>query len=101
MDKYSPTYNLKQVKRLIVAQQIEPIHLSAWTSASAIGFSQIEAYEEILNLQKQHFYKSVSEYSNPKVWQDVYKKDIRGVLIYIKFKITEDGKFLLTSFKEA
>ncbi|NQT57309.1 MAG: type II toxin-antitoxin system MqsR family toxin, partial [Desulfobacteraceae bacterium] len=43
-------------------------------------------------------YKSTTEIYNNKVWQDVYKKEIKGIPVYIKFKLFQDH-FLLTSFK--
>ena len=57
-----------------------------------------QAYEEILNLENKDFYKSVTEISNNDVWQDVYKKKLQGMPVYIKFKLVGDN-FLLTSFK--
>lgn len=57
-----------------------------------------QAYEEVLNLEKGDFYQSITEFQNYKVWQDVYKKKIKGMSVYIKFKKVND-RFLLTSFK--
>jgi len=53
---------------------------------------------ESWGLEKKDFHKSVTEIYNSQVWQDVYKKKIKGMPIYIKFKIVND-EFLLLSFK--
>ena len=57
-----------------------------------------EACQEILKLETKDFYHSITEIKNNRVWQDVYKKKIKGTKTYIKFKIF-DGGFLLMSFK--
>ena len=57
-----------------------------------------QAYQEILKLEQKDFDKSATQPDNHQVWQDAYKKEIKGFPTYIKFKIFK-GKFLLTSFK--
>ena len=57
-----------------------------------------EAHLEILELEIKDYWHSVTDTYNNQVWQDVYKKKIKGVNVYIKFKIFND-EFLLLSFK--
>ena len=67
-------------------------------SAHALNFTIEEIYKAILELESKDFHRSRTQPFNNKVWQDSYKKEIRGKRIYIKFK-TFEGTFLLTSFK--
>ena len=97
MDKRKPSYSLPNVKEIIKKGKTIP-NLRIIQSANNIGFSETEVYNEILKLNSTDFYKSVTEYYNHKIWQDVYKKKIKGLLIYIKFQIVGDN-FLLRSFK--
>ena len=97
-DKLKRTYALPDVKELIEKDEIVPPGTGVIKDANKMGFSVYEAHQEILNLEPSDFYKSMTENYNHRVWQDVYKKKIKGISVYIKFKIFED-QFLLTSFK--
>lgn len=98
MDKKKPTYNLKAVRKLIEEGKLAP-NLRILQSANELGFSNTEMYDEIQKLDRSSFCRSMTENYNHEVWVDVYKKVIKSKPIYIKFKITRDGLFLLTSFK--
>lgn len=98
MDLRKPKYQLKDVRKAIEKKEIIP-NLGVIESAHSLGFSETEVYQQILSLKSNDFYKSTSEYYNHKVWQDVYKKEINGIPIYIKFKLIE-GSFIITSFKK-
>jgi len=98
LNKKNPTYDLKSVRKLIEAQKLAP-DLRVMQSANGLGFSSTEVYDEILELRWGNFYKSMTHNYNHKVWFDVYKKTIKNMPIYIKFRITDDGLFLLSSFK--
>ena len=98
MEKSKQSYILKDVKESIKQGKIITPNIKVIASANEIGFSETEAYDEILKLVHNSFYKSMTENYNHKVWQDVYKAKIRNLPIYIKFQII-DGKFLLRSFK--
>ena len=97
-DKRTRTYPLSNVKELIEKNQIIDPSPNVRQGAMEMGFSVYEAYQEILKLEPSHLYKSTTEIYNNKVWQDIYKKNIKGISVYIKFKVFED-QFLLTSFK--
>ncbi len=101
MELFKPRYLLEKVKTLIKKNAVTSPSIKVFQSAGEIGFSIEEAYQEILNLEQKDFCKSITEYYNHRVWQDVYKKIIKGVPIYIKFKIvTNENRFLLSSFKK-
>lgn len=97
-EKRKRTYPLQEIKSLIRENQTIAPGVDVRRDANGMGFSVHEAHQEILKLEQSHFYKSMTEYSNNKVWLDVYKKEIKGIPVYIKFKLFQDH-FLLTSFK--
>ena len=97
MDKLKPTYILSNVKKLIEKGSIIP-NVKIIRFANDIGFSETEVYDEILKLERNNFYKSTTELFNHKIWQDVYKKKIKDLPIYIKFQVV-NNQFLLRSFK--
>lgn len=101
MDKRKPTYQLTEVRRLIIEERFK-LSNSARKAIDLLGFSKTKIKETILELESKDFYKSTTEYANHKVWQDVYKKTVRNVRLYIKLKVVKiNGQLLLiTSFKE-
>lgn len=98
LDNKKPTYELEQVKKMIVGNRIIPPKWRVIQSANELGFSETDAYDEILKLERSDFCKSTNEYYNHDIWLDVYKKTIKGKPMYVKFKLTNEG-FLLSSFK--
>ena len=97
-EKRTRSYHLPKVKELIEKNQIIYPSPNVRQHAMDMVFSVYEAHQEILKLEQSHFDKSMTDYYNNKVWWDVYKKKIKGISVYIKFKVVED-QFLLTSFK--
>ena len=95
VDKYTPTYNLESFK-----QSKFEIKQSALLGAAALGFGRAEIHEAISNMTPQHFYKSMTSYSNHKIWQDVYHVPYKDLLLYIKFTQGTITDFSLLSFKE-
>jgi hypothetical protein len=47
------------------------------------------------------FDKSATAHHDPHQWHDSYKPIVDQRMLYLKFTIYDEGKFLLTSFKEA
>lgn len=101
MEKRKPTYQLTEVKRL-ATEGFFDFSIAAWETANALKFSEIDVRNVILRLESRDFYKSVSEYREHQVWQDVYKKQVGNSKIYIKFKIVkvEERFLLIMSFKK-
>lgn len=100
MDKLKPTYLLKDVRMLIEQERYLLTRTSGLTSHES-GYSQTEVGDVIRGLKPNDFYKSTTEFYEHTVWQDVYKPIVKGNALYVKFKITKNGKMLvITSFKE-
>lgn len=101
MDWNSPKYDLQEVKRLIREGQCR-ITITALQFGNELGFSGTEIKDVVLGLAKGDFQKSTSEIRNNRVRQDVYRKEARGIDLYIKLKIAqgEERGILILSFKE-
>jgi len=95
--KTTPSYSLKGAKKLIRKNKIICLK-TVIDSTNNMCLTISQAHQEILKLKAKDFYKSVPDKRNNNIWQDVYKKEIKGFPIYIKFKIGA-GNFLLMSFK--
>jgi motility quorum-sensing regulator / GCU-specific mRNA interferase toxin len=100
MDLSKPRYLLEEVKRLI-AEGHYAITLTALQSAHSLGFSKTLVADVVLGLNKGDFDKTTTDNRNHKVWQDVYRKTVNGLNLYIKLKITstDDKQVLVLSFK--
>lgn len=51
-------------------------------------------------MQRGHFYKSMTAYADPRLWQDVYHVPSPVGTLYVKFTADVITEFLLLSFKE-
>ncbi|MGM0663905.1 MAG: type II toxin-antitoxin system MqsR family toxin [Thermodesulfobacteriota bacterium] len=99
MDKFKPTHILRELKKAARREKSRGLTLIATQTANSLGFSETEVFDEIQKLEAHDFYKSTTEYSNHKIWQDVYKKTINHIPIYIKLKLN-DNFLLVLSFKQ-
>jgi motility quorum-sensing regulator/GCU-specific mRNA interferase toxin len=90
VDKRKPTYRLEQIRHLAEQGRCK-LTITAQQTADGLGFSQTEVQHSIAQLTARDFYKSVTEYRNARVWQDVYKTTVNAVDIYIKLKVIGDG----------
>ena len=95
MEKFSPTYNLEDFKK----SDFE-ITITADKSARALGFYEEDIRRVVLTMEKKHFYKSMTSYSNHKIWQDVYHVPCGNLILYVKFTQNVISEFTLLSFKE-
>ncbi len=97
MEKSKPHCPLSTVKSLVRAGKLH-LTVTAQTDAARLGFTRQSVAEEILRLERQEFYKSMTTYRNSAVWQDVYRHSSRAGMLYIKLTVIED--VLVVSFKE-
>ena len=95
MEKFTPTYNLEEFKN----SDFE-ITKTAQKSAEDLGFDKEGVHEIISTMERKHFYKSMTSYSNHKIWQDVYHVPYGDYVLYIKFTQNVISEFTLLSFKE-
>lgn len=93
-------YDLRKVKTLIAEGKVLPPNLRVIQNASDVGISLEEAYQEIEKLEAKDYSHSMTEYHDHTVWLDVYNKNVGGQDLYIKFKLVQGKRFLLSSFKK-
>ncbi len=97
MQKRVSHYSLDSIKGLISANKYF-ITQSARQGYFTLGFDDDKVIEIIMSLANRDLYKSMTTYSDNKIWQDVYHKNIDNINLYIKLQITD--KAIVISFKE-
>ena len=97
MQKRVSHYNLESIKELIGASQYF-ITQSARQGYFELGFSDDKVIEIIMSLINKDLYKSMTTYTDNKIWQDVYHKTVDNIDLYIKLQISD--KAIIISFKE-
>ena len=95
MEKFTPTYNLEEFK-----SSNFKITQTAANNATELGFDENSVRKFIFQLERKHFYKSMTSYANHKIWQDVYHVPCGNLILYVKFTQNLISEFTLLSFKE-
>ncbi|MGD0661159.1 MAG: type II toxin-antitoxin system MqsR family toxin [Syntrophorhabdales bacterium] len=99
-EKKKPTYDLEAFKAAFSSVEKLAITGSALRSAAALGFGRVEIVSTLQTMQREHFYKSMTSYSDSRLWQDVYHVPSPVGTLYVKFTADVVTEFLLLSFKE-
>ena len=99
-EKRKPTYDLDAFKATFASLEKLAVTGSALRSAAFIGCGRVEIVNIIQTMQRNHFYKSMTTYTDSRLWQDVYHVPSTVGLIYMKFTADAITEFLLLSFKE-
>jgi motility quorum-sensing regulator / GCU-specific mRNA interferase toxin len=97
MEKKKPHYNLSLVKALIEVGRVRATG-SALAGGAALGFDFAGMLIVVDALTADDFYKSMTTYSDNRVWQDVYRPCTEVGEVYLKLTVIED--VLIVSFKE-
>jgi motility quorum-sensing regulator/GCU-specific mRNA interferase toxin len=94
MEKQKPHYELKKFKKLFSDSKTRLITKTAQQGAATMGYmDEADILSVIKRLGPDYFYKSMTSYQNPKLWQDVYRyQDDEDRSLYIKLQISIDGK---------
>jgi motility quorum-sensing regulator/GCU-specific mRNA interferase toxin len=100
MEKRKPTFDLVRIKTVFASVDRLNVTGSAIRSAARLGFGRAEILETIQSIERRQFVKSMTSYSNHRVWQDVYHVPSEAGLLYVKFTEDAVAEFLLLSFKE-
>ena len=95
VEKFTPTYNLDEFKNSDFK-----ITQTAANSASELGFDENSVRKFVFQIERKHFYKSMTSYANHKIWQDVYHVPCGNLILYVKFTQNVISEFTLLSFKE-
>ena len=99
-EKRKPTYDIGAFKAAFSNVDKLSATGTALRSAAALGFGRAEIVATIQSMQRGHFYKSMTAYANPRLWQDVYHVPSPAGELYVKFTADTVTEFLLLAFKE-
>ena len=72
--------------------------ISARHGIKTVGLSIDDVLEVVQSLNSSNFYKSMTTYSDHRVWQDVYHAEWENKFLYMKFQ--QLGEYFIVSFKE-
>ena len=99
MEKSTPHCKLAVVKDLVAAGQVRAT-ASAFNGARELGIDDLDGMcAVVLALFWTGFCKSMTTYSDHRIWQDVYRgKTADGDEVYLKLTVIDD--VLIVSFKE-
>jgi motility quorum-sensing regulator/GCU-specific mRNA interferase toxin len=99
--KSKPSHKLDDVKQRVTVNRASAFTKSSRDGIDNLGMVLNDAIKIISELsEKQHFYKSMSTYTNSAIWQDVYYTENQdGTPIYIKFTLHCDRPVTVISFK--
>ncbi|MBI4183061.1 MAG: type II toxin-antitoxin system MqsR family toxin [Proteobacteria bacterium] len=98
MDKRTPHYDLARVQAEVAGLGAAAFTKTALDGGRNMGLTTAEMLAVIASLSRRDFYKSMTAYADPRVWQDVYhaatpvrkeayiKLTLRGVAPVIQFK---------------
>ncbi|WBQ08885.1 type II toxin-antitoxin system MqsR family toxin [Hyphomonadaceae bacterium ML37] len=99
-EKRKPTYDIEAVKAIFSTVEKLNVTGSALRGAASLGFGRSEIVAAIQTIERRHFYKSMTSFSDHRVWQDVYHVPSEQGVLYVKFTADAVTEFLLLSFKE-
>lgn len=101
-EKRRLTHDLAAIKAAFASAASLNRTLVSARDAALLGMDAAEVVQIIQALRyPADFDKSATAHHNPRQWHDSYKT-VRGERrLYLKFTVDDEGRFLLTSFKEA
>ena len=99
-EKRKPSHDLKAIKAAFSTIRGLNATGAAIKGAALLGFGRHEMVSTIQTIERKHFYKSMTAYTDHKSWQDVYHVQSKVGLLYVKFTADVVTEFLLLSFKE-
>lgn len=97
MEKRTPRYKLSVIKAMVNGQKVRAT-LSALTGGAALGFDVEGIIGVIMALTQKDFYKSMTTYTDHRIWQDVYRPKTSAGDVYLKLTVIDE--VLIVSFKE-
>lgn len=98
--RIKPSYDLKELKTLLSKQETRHITHSGFQTAVAIGFASAQdMVDAVIQLDPSDFHKTMPSEKVKGTFQDVYKRNINGIDIYIKLSKSPQGNGVIVSFK--
>jgi hypothetical protein len=101
-EKRRLTHDLAAIKAAFASPATLNRTKVATRDASSLGMDAADVVTVIQALRyPADFDKSATAHHDPRQWHDSYKPVVDGRTLYLKFTVDDEGKYLLTSFKEA
>jgi len=72
MEKLKPHYDLAAVQRQAAALGVRAFTKSALDGGRKLGLTTDDMLAVIASLTRAHFYKAMTTFADPRIWQDVY-----------------------------
>jgi motility quorum-sensing regulator/GCU-specific mRNA interferase toxin len=99
MEKSKPHYLLPEIKRIVAEKGISVFTETARRGVMSLMLSDDEALGILAGLNGAMFYKSMTTFSDHRIWQDVYHAPCpNGKTAYIKVTLKDDA--IVIQFKE-
>ncbi len=96
MEKRVPHCRLSVVRQLIADGRVDTTH-AALSGAAQLGLTRDEVLEVVGKLTMTDFFKSMTSYTDHRIWQDVYRPMTRAGPAYVKLIVVDN--VLVVSFK--
>ena len=100
MEKLRPTYDLQAIKVALGSIDTLSMTVTAFRKAVELGFDRAGIVDVIASMERHMFFKSMTTFSNHRVWQDVYHIPSGNLILYVKFQSDVVTEFRVMSFKE-
>ncbi len=100
MEKKRPTYDLSAVQAVFASPAGLAITTSAFRDAVGLGFDRSAIVHVVQSMRRGMFVKSMTTFSDHRVWQDVYHVPADDLVLYVKFQADTVTEFRVMAFKE-
>ena len=101
MEKRKPHFELDRIKAAFADTASLNRTFSSKQGAGELEMDDADVVVVIQALSQADFDKSMTSASDHRIWQDVYKPNVAGRELYVKFTLDAQQALLLISFKEA
>jgi motility quorum-sensing regulator / GCU-specific mRNA interferase toxin len=99
-NRRKPAHDLAAIKNKFRSVQALHVTGTALRTAFELGFGRQDIVDVIQSIERRHFFKSMTSYTDQRVWQDVYYVPYDEISLYVKFTSDAVTEFKLLSFKE-
>jgi hypothetical protein len=101
MDYATPHYLLEDILAQMVSVDAMNLRFETLDDLRDLRLKQRHVLTIVRGLVHADFYKSMDSHSNPGTWQDVYRPNYQGTVLYLKFgKVIDRDEFLVVSCKD-
>jgi motility quorum-sensing regulator/GCU-specific mRNA interferase toxin len=99
MEKWTPRHSLAAVLGMVETLGVASFTKAALDGGRAMGLTSSEMLAVVAGLTRPMFYKSMTTYSDHRIWQDVYHAPTpAGQTAYIKITLRDNAPVI--QFKE-